>query len=95
MSEDYQLLQVEERINGILNDETLRYVGGSHLLNLLQPVRAQLLDTFASTTFWLQSKCKNNQRLENNKLCSDKCSDGSVVHNFTGSEVPRELTEFL
>ena len=53
------------------------------------------MDTFASTTFWLQSKCKKNQRLENNKLCSDKCSDGSVVHNFTGYEVPRELTEFL
>ena len=38
LSEDYQILQVEERIDGILNDKALRYVGGSHLLNLLQPV---------------------------------------------------------
>ena len=88
-------MQVEDEVEKILNDETANYTGRRHLIKLLEPVRTQIVGQIRTELMRIQASCKKNQRKENNKLCREKCTTGSIIHNFTECKVPVDLANFL
>ena len=50
---------------------------------------------FFCTIRTVQNKVSNERREANRKLCSDKCKNGPVVHNFTTKKIPNELLNHL
>ena len=43
----------------------------------------------------LQGSVQKRRRSKNNKMCKEKCDNGSIIHNFTQYDVPVELSKFL
>ena len=95
LSEDYQVLQFEEQIDKIVNDEASKYLGGHRLLQLLQPVRDGLVKEMFSSLNKIELQYKKSQRLKNNQMCREKCTNGSEITNFTKCEIPEDLNIFL
>ena len=92
---DFEILQIEKQIEKCLVETVTMFNRNSYLLDLLKPVKDALIDTFMETEERLQSRTKKRMRLKNNRMCAEKCSQGSVIHNFTQFEVPAPLARLL
>ena len=96
LSEDFALLQIEDQIDGIFAEKITSFKKQRRcLLQLLEPVKADLVDFFSKSVSKFQQKVKKKQRLRDNKMCQGKCKSGPTIHNFTDKEIPDELNSFL
>ena len=64
-------------------------------MKLLQPVRIELNIFLRDELFRIQNLVQKRMRVKNNKLCREKCKEGSRIHNFTQLKVPDALSSFL
>jgi hypothetical protein len=91
---DFAVLQFEDKIEEIIQ-EAIKRLGYYDLNLVIEPVRRDLLDLFSSTIHKLKQVVKDTRRKIDNDLCVEKCRSGPVIYNFTKSDLPAELTDFL
>ena len=94
LRDDFEILQVERQVDKILVDN-VPSKQSTILLELLQPVRNDLILEIKKLNKILQKKVQKKMRNKNNWLCKQKCQTGSVIYNFTQFCIPKELSEFM
>ena len=94
LRDDFHILQASDRLEEII----VRAVGDQpheKLSYKLKLVKSALQTSFSESLQKIQQVQMQRRRDLDNKLCAEKCKMGPVIYNFTSSEIPLELNEFL
>ena len=99
LKKDFNILQVEENIDRIIVDNSSCIQNQScstMVMDLLMGiVKTSILEKFDQTLQNVQNAVKKARRVADNELAKEKCKAGPVIHNFTGYEIPDELSKFM
>ena len=92
LENDYNILQLEENIKGLIF-KNRRKVSGSNsiILDLLDIVEEDLLISAQEYVSVVRKSILRDRRKINNDLCKDKCNGDSRVFNFTEINIPKGL----
>ena len=90
LESEFEILQYRENVQRVFSDEVpLEYI------NCLEPVKEELISLIEVIVSWVSSSVMKTRRSRDNKLCKEKCQTGPELQNFTTSDIPETLKDFL